>query len=127
MGASQAKRELPETNPSFHSVEAGGNSQFSHLALPKRSVLEGKQPEWKKKSLFGSEVMVLLVLAGVICLPVAFLLKEQILGLYAFQANIQWWYFLLPTVVIVLISMSVVFYQIIKAGQVDPVKLLKDD
>ena len=78
-------------------------------------------------TLFGSEVMVLLVLAGVICLPVAFLLKEQILGLYAFQANIQWWYFLLPTVVIVLISMSVVFYQIIKAGQVDPVKLLKDD
>ena len=61
MGASKAKRELPETNPSFHSVEAGGNSQFSHLALPKRSVLEGKQPEWKKKSLFGSEVILLWV------------------------------------------------------------------
>ena len=77
--------------------------------------------------LFGSEVMVLMTLSGLICLPLAYLIKDQIFGLYAFQVNFHWWYLLLPTVVIIITVMVIVFYQIIKAGQVNPVNLLKDD
>ena len=78
-------------------------------------------------ALFGSEVMELMTLSGLICAPLAYILKDQILGLYAFQVNFHWWYLLLPTVAIIITAMVIVFYQIIKAGQVNPVNLLKDD
>ncbi|WP_421871211.1 ABC transporter permease [Marinoscillum sp.] len=77
--------------------------------------------------LFGREMALLIVIAGVISIPCGYYLKSQILALYAFKVDFSWWYLLVPMAVTILSSMTIVLYQIKRASTVDPVKLLRDE
>ncbi len=77
--------------------------------------------------LFANEMLVLLTVSGIICIPLAIYLKERILQIYAFQVTFNWWYFFLPMFLIVITAMALVIFKINSTGKVNPVNLLRED
>ena len=77
--------------------------------------------------LFAGEMLGLLAIAGIIGVPLAIYVKEQILGLYAFQVTFDWWYFLVPTTLIIVTAMSLVLFKITSSGKANPVDLLREE
>ena len=67
----------------------------------------------------------LVLLAGVIALPVAYMLVNNWLQDYAFHIGIGIWFFILPILMIVTIAVLTVLYQSLKAGITNPVKNLR--
>ncbi|HEY6503047.1 MAG TPA: ABC transporter permease [Chitinophagaceae bacterium] len=69
----------------------------------------------------------LVLLAGVIALPVAYMLVNGWLKNYAFHIDIGLWFFLLPVLLIVTIAVLTVLYQSLKAAVANPVKNLRTE
>jgi putative ABC transport system permease protein len=78
-------------------------------------------------SLITKDFLKLVLIAGVVALPVAFILVNSWLKDYAFHINIGLWFFLLPVVMIVLIALITVLYQSLKAALANPVKNLRSE
>jgi putative ABC transport system permease protein len=78
-------------------------------------------------SLITKDYLKLVLVAGLIALPVAFILVNSWLKDYAFHINIGVWFFLLPVVMIVMIAMLTVLYQSLKAAFANPVKNLRSE
>ena len=69
----------------------------------------------------------LILIAGIVAVPVAYILLQNWLKDYAFHIQIGVWFFLLPLVLIVLIALITVLYQSIKAAIANPVKSLRTE
>lgn len=69
----------------------------------------------------------LVILAGLIALPLAYLLVNGWLKQYAFHIALGAWFFIVPLVLLVLITLVTVSYQSLKAGLADPVKSLRSE
>ena len=69
----------------------------------------------------------LVLLAGVIALPVAYILVNNWLQDYAFHIGIGIWFFILPILMIITIAVLTVLYQSVKAGITNPVKNLRSE
>ncbi len=69
----------------------------------------------------------LILLAGILALPLAFLLVNGWLKQYAFHISLGVWFFILPLVLLILITLITVSYQSVKAGLADPVKSLRSE
>jgi putative ABC transport system permease protein len=69
----------------------------------------------------------LVLVAGVIALPLAFMLVDNWLKKYAFHINIGIWFFLLPVIIIVTIAVLTVMYQSVKAAVANPVMNLRTE
>lgn len=69
----------------------------------------------------------LLLIAFVIAVPVALFTVLQWLQGYAFRVNIQWYYFAIPFIAIMLIALITVSFQTIKAAIANPVKSLRTE
>lgn len=67
----------------------------------------------------------LVLIAGVVALPVAYLLVNNWLKDYAFHISIGIWFFFLPVFMIVIIALLTVLYQSLKAAFANPVKNLR--
>jgi len=67
------------------------------------------------------------LIAGVVALPVAFILVNNWLKDYAFHINIGIWFFFLPVIMIVTIALLTVLYQSLKAALANPVKNLRSE
>jgi putative ABC transport system permease protein len=67
------------------------------------------------------------LLAGVIALPVAFILVSNWLKDYAFHVRIGLWFFFLPVIMIVLIALLTVLYQSVKAAIANPADNLRTE
>jgi putative ABC transport system permease protein len=78
-------------------------------------------------SLITKDYLKLVLVAGLIALPVAFILVNSWLKDYAFHINIGVWFFLLPVVMIVMIALLTVLYQSLKAAFANPVKNLRSE
>ncbi len=78
-------------------------------------------------SLITKDYMKLVVIAGVVALPVAFLLVSNWLQDYAFHISIGVWFFLLPVIMILTIALLTVLYQSLKAAIANPVKNLRSE
>jgi putative ABC transport system permease protein len=76
-------------------------------------------------SMITKDYLKLVLLAGVVALPVAFILVNNWLQDYAFHIGIGIWFFILPIVMIVAIAVLTVLYQSLKAGITNPVKNLR--
>jgi putative ABC transport system permease protein len=82
-------------------------------------------------SLVGLIVMLLkdfvklLVLAVVIAIPVFYFSFKGWLNRYAFRIGIEWWFFIIPLIVIFAISTLVVVIHSIKVSESDPVRSLR--
>ncbi len=77
--------------------------------------------------LLYQEFALLLVIAFVIAVPLAWLTITSWLQGYAFRINIHWSYFLIPFVSILVIALLTVSFQSIKAAITNPVKSLRTE
>jgi len=77
--------------------------------------------------LLYQEFAILLMIAFVIAVPLAWLTIVNWLQGYAFRINIHWSYFLIPFVAILVIALLTVSFQSIKAAIANPVKSLRTE
>lgn len=77
--------------------------------------------------LLYQEFALLLVLAFVVAIPLAWLTVSNWLQGYAFRINIQWTYFVIPFLVIVVIALLTVSFQSVKAALANPVRSLRTE
>lgn len=73
------------------------------------------------------EFALLLLIAFVIAIPLAWFMTNNWLQGYAFRINMQWSFFVLPFVLIVLIAWLTVSFQSLKAAFANPVKSLRSE
>ena len=78
-------------------------------------------------SLITKDYLKLVLIAGVVALPVAFILVNNWLKDYAFHISIGVWFFFLPVFMIVLIALLTVLYQSLKAALSNPIKNLRSE
>jgi len=77
--------------------------------------------------LITKDYLKLVLLAGLIALPVAYMLVSNWLEKYAFRIDIGIWFFVLPIAAIVLIAVITVLYQSLRAALSNPVKNLRSE
>ena len=77
--------------------------------------------------LITKDYLKLVLLAGLIALPVAYMLVSNWLDKYAFRIDIGLWFFVLPVASIVLIALITVLYQSLRAALSNPVKNLRSE
>jgi putative ABC transport system permease protein len=90
-----------------------------------RKVLGASVPRILK--LLYQEFAILLIIAFVIAVPVAWYVISNWLQGYAFRIDIHWSYFLIPFVTILIIALLTVSFQSIKAAVANPVKSLRTE
>ena len=73
------------------------------------------------------EFAILLIIAFVVAVPLAWLTIVNWLQGYAFRINIQWYYFFIPFMSILVIALLTVSFQSIKAAIANPVKSLRTE
>lgn len=78
-------------------------------------------------NLLYREFAILLMVAFVIAVPLAWVTVNNWLQGYAFRINIHWSFFMLPFVMIMLIALFTVSFQTIKAAVANPVKSLRTE
>lgn len=78
------------------------------------------------KLLFG-DFAVLLVIAFIIATPVAWLSTSKWLQSYAFRIQLQWIFFVLPFIAIIVIALVTVSFQSVRAAVANPVKSLRTE
>ncbi len=78
-------------------------------------------------SLLTFDSVKLVLLSGLLALPLSFLFIEQWLNGYAFKAELTWWQFLAPVVILLLISVATITYITFKAAVVNPINSLRDE
>ena len=73
------------------------------------------------------EYATLLLISFVVAAPLAWYAISQWLQGYAFRATIDWWLFVVPLVLVLLIALLTVSFQSIKAALMNPVKSLRSE
>jgi len=68
-----------------------------------------------------------IAIASVIGIPIAHLLTQQYLQQFSERIDLQWWHFVLPVIMLVLIMMATVLVVIWKAAVSNPVEALKHE
>ncbi|MDH7463103.1 ABC transporter permease [Chitinophagaceae bacterium 26-R-25] len=78
-------------------------------------------------ALVTKDYIKLMLYAGLIAIPVAYLLLQNWLKDYAFHISIGLWFFFLPLLLIMFVAFVTVVYQAIKAASSNPVKSLRTE
>jgi putative ABC transport system permease protein len=73
------------------------------------------------------EFAILLMIAFVIATPLAWISVAKWLNGYAFRINIQWLFFVLPFLIILMIAFITVSFQSVRAALANPVKSLRTE
>jgi putative ABC transport system permease protein len=106
-----------------------GLASFTTLQRTKeigiRKVLGASVPQILK--LLYREFALLLAIAFVIAVPIAWYVVSNWLQSYAFRIDIHWSYFIIPFVTIVIIALLTVSFQSVKAALSNPVKSLRTE
>jgi putative ABC transport system permease protein len=78
-------------------------------------------------TLLYREFALLLCIAFVVAIPIAWYVISNWLQGYAFRINIHWSYFIVPFITILIIALLTVSFQSIKAAVANPVKSLRTE
>lgn len=78
-------------------------------------------------ALITKDYMRLILLAGLLSLPAAYMLLQNWLKDYAFHIDMGMWFFLLPMGLITVIALGAVIYQSMRAAMTNPVKSLRSE
>ena len=73
----------------------------------------------------SSEFIYLTLYSAILATPLAFFIMNEWLKSYAFRTEMNWWFFALPIVVLVLIASLTVSYQTLKTAHSSAVESLK--
>jgi len=76
-------------------------------------------------ALLTKDVVFMVLIAGVIASPIAWLVMQRWLENYKYQTPLSWWIFVLAIVGVVVITMGTMGYKTLKAAMTSPVKSLK--
>ncbi|KAA9354724.1 ABC transporter permease [Larkinella humicola] len=90
-----------------------------------RKVLGATVPEIVR--MLYKEFAILILIACVVATPLAWLAVSQWLNTYAFRADINWWLFALPFVLVLAIALLTVSFQSVKAALMNPVTSLRSE
>lgn len=82
---------------------------------------------WNIVTLLSKDYLKLVAVAGCLAIPVAYMVLQNWLEEYAFHVNLQWWFFLIPVVMISIIAIATVSFQAVKAAVGSPVKNLRSE
>jgi putative ABC transport system permease protein len=77
--------------------------------------------------LLSKDFLLLVLIALVIASPVAWYFMHRWLQDFAYRIDIGWWVFVLAGCIAVVIALSTIFYQAVKAALMNPVKSLKSE
>ena len=77
--------------------------------------------------LFSKDFVKLIVLANLIALPLVYLAVKNWLNNFAFHTDIGWMMFVIPAILLLIISLATVSFQTIKTGSVNPVNSLRQE
>jgi putative ABC transport system permease protein len=77
--------------------------------------------------LLSRDFVRLIIIAGVIALPLAYLGGYKWLQNYQFRVNLNVWVFVLPMITAFALAMATISYQVLKAALATPVKILKTE
>jgi putative ABC transport system permease protein len=75
----------------------------------------------------SKDFLKLVLVALLIALPVSVLLLREWLKNYAYHISLSWWMFLIPTILVLLITMAVISKEIIRTVLRNPVKSLRSE
>ena len=78
-------------------------------------------------NLLYREFALLLLIAFVITVPLAYITTSKWLQNYAFRINVHWAFFVLPFIAIIVIALITVSFQSVKAATANPVKSLRTE
>jgi len=77
--------------------------------------------------LLGSKMTSRVVLAFVIASPLAWWIMQQWLETFAYRIKLEWWYFALSGLVILILALFVISYNSLKTARANPVDSLRSD
>ena len=78
-------------------------------------------------AMITKDYLKLVLLAGFVALPLAYMLVSNWLKKYAFHVDIGVWFFILPVLFIIVIALVTVLYQSLKAALSNPVRSLRSE
>ena len=78
-------------------------------------------------SLLTKDFVKLVFCALLIALPVAGFVMNKWLSSYAYHIQLSWWMFLIPVILILIITLAVISKEIIRTAFVNPVKNLRTE
>ena len=78
-------------------------------------------------TLLSKDFLLLVLIALLIASPLAWYAMHRWLQDFAYRISISWWVFALAGCIAVVIALSTIFYQAVKAALVNPVKSLKSE
>jgi putative ABC transport system permease protein len=78
-------------------------------------------------NLLSKEFLTLVVLSFFIAMPVAWYFMHAWLNDFAYRTDISWWVFVLAGILALLIAITTVSFQAIKAAIANPVKSLRTE
>jgi len=76
-------------------------------------------------SMLTKDFIVLILVAGVIASPIAWLIMDRWLESYKYQTQISWWVFVLAIGGVIILTLTTMGYKTIKAANTNPVKSLR--
>jgi putative ABC transport system permease protein len=75
--------------------------------------------------LLVKEIIILIVISSIIAIPVTYLAMEKWLNSYAFKTEQPLWAFLLPMIIILIISLTTISNVLLKATRTNPANILR--
>lgn len=78
-------------------------------------------------SMMSKDFLQLSLIATVIGCPVAYLMMERFLGGYVYHTDLKWELFLFTAICVLLISLLIVIFQVVKAAVANPVDALRNE
>ena len=79
---------------------------------------------WK---MLSKDFVILVIIACVLAIPLAYYLMHQWLGIYEYRTKISWWIFVVTGAGALMITLLTVSFQAIKAAMMNPVKSLRSE
>ncbi len=76
---------------------------------------------------FSKGYLKLMILAAIIAIPIADFVIVDWLSEFAYQMNQQWWYYAIPTFIVLLFGLGTVSIQVLKAAKANPVDGLRSE
>ena len=78
-------------------------------------------------ALFSKDFIMLIIIANLVALPLVYFMVDRWLETFAFRTGITWRMFVVPAVVLLVISLVTVCVQTVRTGWANPVKALRSE